>query len=215
MFNPKKAIISRATINPRKAFNPRTAINPEETIAQALGRLHYKVFKTASTLEKWQADLRRAGIEYTDYQGRIAGLHSLRAPLGTNLEQLGALRAVRNWIMRHVDPSVSYTSYVDRQRLDAWEWVNRLPSYSDLEAAEKRRAGTDDLGVVQLDQKLDQSPCSNVHFGSSRGTGEKERDISASADSASISACFEGDGGNSPSRTRTYNLAVNSRSLYH
>lgn len=174
-----------------------------------------KVFSSASTLETWQADLRRAGIDYRDSQGRIAGFHSLRVTLGTNLEQIGTPRAVRHWIMRHVDPSVSYTSYVDRQRLDAWEWINRLPAYEPAEFVQLKRTGTDNVHIARPDQKPDQLPCSNVHFDSIQGAIETNEEISRNVDLTGVSACFETVEENSPSRTRTYNLAVNSRSLYH
>ena len=47
--------------------------------------------------------------------------------------------------MRQVDPSVSYTSYVDRQRLDAWEWVNQLPTYVVDDPKSARKTGTSDI----------------------------------------------------------------------
>jgi integrase len=87
------------------------------------------VFKRVPIFRRWKADLRSAGISYHDTEKRIAGFHSLRVTLGTELERIGSPRAIRHWIMRHVDPSVSYSSYVDRERLDAWEVANRLPTY--------------------------------------------------------------------------------------
>jgi hypothetical protein len=88
-----------------------------------------RVFKRVPTFNTWKGDLTLAGISYHDAEKRIAGFHSLRVTLGTELERIGTPRAVRHWIMRHVDPSLSYSSYVDRERLDAWEVVNRLPTY--------------------------------------------------------------------------------------
>ena len=100
-----------------------------------------RVFKRVPTFNTWKRDLGNAGISYHDDQKRIAGFHSLRVSLGTELERIGTPRAVRHWIMRHIDPSVSYSSYVDRERLDAWEVVNRLPTYPLL-AQELRKTGT-------------------------------------------------------------------------
>ncbi len=38
-----------------------------------------------------------------------------------------------------------YTSYVDRQRLDAWEWVNQLPTYVVDDPQRVRKTGTSDI----------------------------------------------------------------------
>jgi integrase len=104
-----------------------------------------KVLKRVPTLRRWKADLQAAGIGYRDSQGRICGLHSMRVTLGTALERIGAPRAVRHWIMRHSDPSVSYQSYVDRECVDAWKVVNRLPTYTPDKPQQLRKTGTADV----------------------------------------------------------------------
>jgi integrase len=101
-----------------------------------------RVFKGVPTFNTWKRDLVAAGVSYHDAEKRIAGFHSLRVTLGTELERIGTPRAVRHWIMRHIDPSISYSAYVDRERLDAWEVVNRLPTYP-LTPQILRKTGTD------------------------------------------------------------------------
>ncbi len=44
--------------------------------------------------------------------------------------------------MRHVDPSVSYSSYVDRELLDPWAVVNQLPTYEPNDTLRARKTGT-------------------------------------------------------------------------
>lgn len=110
-------------------------------------------------METWKADLKAAKIAYKDAQDRIRGFHSMRVTLGTQLERLGVPRAVRHWIMRHVDPSVSYTAYVDRVALDAWEWVNKLPSYPRPKALAAAKIG---LGRPTARTAKRSSPSENV-----------------------------------------------------
>jgi integrase len=154
-----------------------------------------QVFKRLPRFNQWKDDLRAAGIAYKDSQNRICGFHSLRVTLGTELERIGCPRAVRHWIMRHSDPSVSYQSYVDRQRLDAWEWANQLPTYPLPEAAALRRTGTAGGQAPKTTPNTPQIGPNTGHFGG-RPWHRMARD---DAKRAVGSAC--GDGASAPVNT--------------
>lgn len=105
----------------------------------------------------WKADLKLAKVSYTDAEGRIAGFHSLRVTLGTQLERLGVGVKARMELMRHADAKVTYSTYADATQLETARIVADLPTFNEPAAA--ALTGTDDEpNADQPDQKLDQMP---------------------------------------------------------
>ena len=76
----------------------------------------------------FKADLKLAGIQYIDAQGRRAAFHSLRHTLGTNLTRAGTFPRVAMEIMRHSDMKLTAKTYTDAGLLPTTDAITRLPS---------------------------------------------------------------------------------------
>jgi len=110
------------------------------------------VFKAVPTFGTWRRDLERAGIEYRAEDGSIAGFHSLRVTLASELERVRVSPRTIREIMRHRDYRLTATVYTDPRVIDTFGAVARLPNYDDdpeTDARATRRTGTDDAPIVQ------------------------------------------------------------------
>jgi len=89
-----------------------------------------KVFPPMYRMWHFKGDLKKAGIEYCDSQGRYADFHSLRHTFNTNLARVGVGERVRMAMMRHSDMKLTSVRYTDATQLPMVEGVNRLPSFT-------------------------------------------------------------------------------------
>ncbi len=100
-------------------------IKPEAAKSTDKVLQHVPVFMTCKN------DLERAGIPYTDEQGRIAGIHSLRVTYITNLSNAGLPTRVVMALARHTDPKLTMGTYTDMSILKVHleVAVEKLPNY--------------------------------------------------------------------------------------
>lgn len=87
------------------------------------------VFKRVPRIERFRRDLRKAGIDYVDAQGRVADFHALRKTFDTNLQRNGVPPRVVMELMRHSDIRLTMKTYTDATRLPTDEAVKALPHF--------------------------------------------------------------------------------------
>ena len=88
------------------------------------------VFQRVPRIERFRRDLKKAGIEYMDAQGRVADFHSLRKTFGTNLHRKGVVPRVAMELMRHSDMRLTAKIYTDVNLLPTAEAIKSLPSFN-------------------------------------------------------------------------------------
>jgi integrase len=86
------------------------------------------VFNIPSGLiQRFDADLKRAGIPKIDDRGLTADIHSLRKTFGTWLAMSGVFPQVTQKLMRHADVNITMRLYTDLGLLDFAGAVNSVP----------------------------------------------------------------------------------------
>jgi len=107
------------------------------------------------TMDTFRADLKAAGIEFVDAQGRRADFHALRHTLATNLMLAGTSPRIAMEIMRHSDIKLTTKTYTDAGLLPVADNVINLPSFkkssepdSQIDSQRLFRASTDLSGKV-------------------------------------------------------------------
>ncbi len=107
------------------------------------------------TMDTFRADLKAAGIEFVDAQGRRADFHALRHTLATNLMLAGTSPRIAMEIMRHSDIKLTTKTYTDAGLLPVADNVINLPSFnkpsepdSQIDSQSLFRAGADLSGKV-------------------------------------------------------------------
>ena len=85
----------------------------------------------------FRRDLVRAGVPFTDEQGRRVDIHSLRMTFGTNLTLSGAAPRVVMELMRHSDIKLTMKIYTDAGQLPLADAVCRLPMLSAVLPSQK------------------------------------------------------------------------------
>ena len=87
-----------------------------------------KVFPAVPTMTTFKADLKQAGIEYTDADGRQADFHSLgRQTPNTMMANVGVAPRIAMELMRHTDIKLTTGVYTDSSMLLKNEAVEALP----------------------------------------------------------------------------------------
>lgn len=76
----------------------------------------------------FKADLKAAGIEFINAEGKRADFHSLRHTLGTNLARAGTFPRIAMEVMRHSDMKLTAKTYTDAGLLPVTDAVTKLPS---------------------------------------------------------------------------------------
>src|SRR5208282_3134601 len=103
-------------------------------LASALGQLQGKslpeesILKKFPRIERFQRDLKAAGIPYQDALGRYADFHALRKTFGTNLAKAGVPRRTAMSLMRHSDGKLTDKIYTDVNLLGIEKGIESLPS---------------------------------------------------------------------------------------
>lgn len=102
-------------------------------LASALGQLQGKslpeesILKKFPRIERFQRDLKAAGIPYQDALGRYADFHSLRKTLGTNLAKVEVPRRTAMSVMRHSDGKLTDKTYTDENLLGTETVIDVCP----------------------------------------------------------------------------------------
>jgi hypothetical protein len=104
-------------------------------VAQELAKLrpvnfsvNERVFRRGMPdMDTFRKDLRRAGIDYIDNQGRFADFHALRTTFSTMLAVLGIAERIRMELNRHSDPKLTAKTYTDASVLPVSDAVAMLP----------------------------------------------------------------------------------------
>ncbi len=89
------------------------------------------VFKQFPRIERFQRDLKQAGIPYQDTLGRFADFHALRKTLGTNLAKAGVPRRTAMAVMRHSDGKLTDKIYTDENLLGTETAIDVLPAFTE------------------------------------------------------------------------------------
>jgi len=171
-------------------------------------------------MEVFRADLAAAGIAYKDSQKRQADFHALRHTLATNLARFGVQPRVAMELMRHSDMRLTNKTYTDAGLLPMVDALDKLPRYG-VAVEVLAATGTDEVCKIAA-QTAAQLGVRLGHGMSQLGTETAAADgvqVLGNAgdsrpESGEVMACHS-DGESSASRTRTYNIPVNSRMLYH
>jgi len=87
------------------------------------------VFSRLPKIQTFRRDLKKAGIEYIDAQGRVADFHALRKTFGTNLHRKGVAPRVAMELMRHSDMRLTAKIYTDINQLPTAEAIQSLPGF--------------------------------------------------------------------------------------
>jgi len=90
------------------------------------------------TMDVFRADLKAAGIEFVDAQGRRAYFHALRHTLATNLAIAGTSPRIAMEIMRHSDIKLTTKTYTDAGLLPVAQNVFNLPSFNKPSAPDSQ-----------------------------------------------------------------------------
>ena len=176
------------------------------------------VFKRLPSMVEFRADMDQARIAHEeDAEGRVVVFHSLRHTLATNLSRAGVSPRVAMEMMRHSDMRLTMKTYTDAVMLPMVDAMERLPRYEPVEqlaatgtdGAEWTEKGTET--GVQSGQGLS----SVVQSGALPDSGQVSERAAVAVDLSSVVQPGQGKGKSSAGRTRTYNIPVNSRMLYH
>jgi len=107
-----------------------------------------KVFARVPDIELHKKWLDVADIAWTDGRNRRADFHSLRTTLCTMLNKAGVNIQTAMAVMRHTDIRLTTKTYNDVRLFDtagAVEQLPGIPAGDQIDRAEMRRTGTDDL----------------------------------------------------------------------
>ena len=88
------------------------------------------VFPRFPRIERFQRDLKKAGVAYRDSAGRVADFHALRKTFGTNMAQAGVPSRVAMALMRHSDRRLTDKIYTDENPIGTWSAIQALPDYT-------------------------------------------------------------------------------------
>lgn len=87
-----------------------------------------KVFDKLPSMDQFREDLKRAGIQYKDSQGRQADFHSFRLTFRMLMENAKVSPRVTMELMRHSDMRLTQNTYTDATQLETHEAIESLPS---------------------------------------------------------------------------------------
>jgi integrase len=105
------------------------------------------VFPRMPRIERLRRDLKKAGIEYQDAQGRFADFHSFRMTFDTNLQRNGTQPRVVMELMRHSNIRLTMQTYIDASRLPTEAAIKALPSFGATESGPQ--LGPQDSGTSE------------------------------------------------------------------
>jgi len=152
-------------------------------------------------------DLKAAGIEFLNAEGKRADFHSLRHTLATNLARAGTSPRIAMEVMRHSDIKLTTKTYTDAGLLPVADAVVKLPSL--MRKARSTQISTQSLFRAGHDQSTSGTDMSTDDALQALGIKQLEQDDSELVTTGQDLA--NGSGG----RARTYDQSVNSRPLYH
>ena len=155
----------------------------------------------------FKSDLKAAGIEFLNADGKRADFHSLRHTLATNLARAGTSPRIAMEVMRHSDIKLTTKTYTDAGLLPVADAVVNLPSL--VRKPRSTQIGTQSLFRAGQDQSTlgtDMPPNDDLQ---ALGIKQLEQDNATLVPTGQELA--NGSGG----RARTYDQSVNSRPLYH
>jgi integrase len=155
----------------------------------------------------FKSDLKAAGIEFLNAEGKRADFHSLRHTLATNLARAGTSPRIAMEVMRHSDIKLTTKTYTDAGLLPVADAVINLPSL--MRKARSTQIGTQSLFRAGHDQSTPGTDMSADDALQALGIKQLEQDDSELVTTGQDVA--NGSGG----RARTYDQSVNSRPLYH
>jgi hypothetical protein len=89
-----------------------------------------RIFPHFPRIERFQRDLKLAGVAYRDENGRMADFHSLRKTFCTNLANAGVASRVAMTLMRHSDRRLTDKIYTDENLLGTSSAIEAIPSYA-------------------------------------------------------------------------------------
>jgi hypothetical protein len=88
------------------------------------------IFPRFPRIERFQRDLKLAGVAYQDENRRVADFHSLRKTFCTNLANAGVASRVAMTLMRHSDRRLTDKIYTDENLLGTSSAIEAIPSYA-------------------------------------------------------------------------------------
>lgn len=103
------------------------------------------------SMEVFRADLRAAGIEEKDKQGRVVVFHSLRHCTATLMAQAGVAPRVAQEYMRHSDRKLTEKVYTDASLLPTAAVVEDMPRWGISEPNVAKATGTYDVAATPTD----------------------------------------------------------------
>jgi hypothetical protein len=90
------------------------------------------MFAALPDMKAFRSDLEAAQIPL-EMPGRgVIDFRALRTTFGTRLATIGVPRCIRRAAMRHVDPRLTETVYLDEDLLPLFEYVTAAPAIADL-----------------------------------------------------------------------------------
>ena len=120
------------------------AIMPENTDKLS------KVFDKLPSMDQFREDLKRAGIQYKDSQGRQADFHALRYKFRMSMEEANVSPRVTMALMRHSDMRLTQNTYTDAKQLQTSKAIESLPSIlGDDSPIDSPQLGVDSHLVAQ------------------------------------------------------------------
>jgi integrase len=204
------------------AKNRRTTTVPlRRDVAEVLARFRpagggddEPVFPRMRRLETWKADLKAAGIPFTDGAGRRADFHALRHTFCSMLAKAGVPQRVAQEAMRHSDPKLTAMVYTDPAMLNTAAAVESLPiTIPTAETAQPDQPYALPYALASGTGGLSVSPA--VPATPAQADVQPIENGPVSREKSAPDARGQKDGDGSGGRARTYNLGVNSALLYH
>jgi integrase len=87
------------------------------------------LFNKSSIRRSFYSDLKAAGIERKDPDGRSIDVHSLRKTFGTMLSRAGIPLTTVQRLMRHSTPLLTAKLYIDVDPVDMTQALAALPTF--------------------------------------------------------------------------------------
>jgi integrase len=131
---------NRLTIEAAKTKNKKADVLPiREDLVQSVKEWvethgiqpHERIFRynSNSVRQSFYRDLKAAGIERKDPDGRSIDVHSLRKTFGTMLARAGIPLTTVQRLMRHSTPLLTAKLYIDVDPVDLTQALTTLPTF--------------------------------------------------------------------------------------
>ena len=158
-----------------RAYQERTFLDGRSTYPTALPSDRRLFSIPADFIRVFDRDLKAAGIDKTDTQGRTLDVHCLRHTFATLLSRAKVAPRTAQELLRHSDIRLTMQTYTHLELLDTAHAVESLPEIETLQEAAASLTGTDGEESPDFSRTKYVSSCSQNLSSSGHGLSRSGR----------------------------------------